>query len=295
MRVAVDLGGTKILAAAEGPQGPGGPLLGRTKLPTDGSRGRDAILETLMSAVEQTLEAAGGRKDDLEAVGVCVPGAVIPSTGEVRDCSNLPGWTHVPLGQLLRDRWGVPVTVINDARAACWAEYSSGAGQGTRNMAFVTLSTGIGAGFVFDGKLYQGSRGVAGELGETRDETGGTNERRASGSALAAQFGLRAEDLRSLCEAGDPRALEAYTLLVTRIGRLLANLATLVDPDLIVVGGGLSKLGPWFLDPLADTIRRESYSLASQTPLEAAHWSEDAGVRGLLDLLAHPDSLGRFP
>jgi predicted NBD/HSP70 family sugar kinase len=112
-----------------------------------------------------------------------------------------------------------------------------------------------------------------------------THERSASGSALAARFGLRAEDLRSRCEAQDPRALEAYEFLIARAGRLLANLATLVDPDLIVVGGGLSKLGPWFLDPLAERIRLEAYSLASQTPLVPAYWSEDAGIRGLLGLL----------
>lgn len=291
MRVAVDLGGTKILAVAEGPQGPGGDFRARHKVATGAEEGRQAILERLIQTVEQTLAMAGGRASDLEAVGVCVPGAVIPATGEVRDCSNLPGWNRVPLGSLLEARWGVPVTVTNDARAACWAEFSSGAGMGTQNMAFVTLSTGIGGGFVFGGKLYHGSRGVAGELGETKDETGATHEKSASGSALLSRYGIKAEHLRARCDAGEATALEAFDLLVTRVGRLLANLATLIDPDLIVVGGGLSQLGPWFLDPLAQTVRSEAYSLASQTPLVAARWSDDAGVRGLLDLL-HPSPQG---
>lgn len=295
MRVAVDLGGTKILSVAEGDEGPGGPFLARHKVATQAQRGRDAIWETLVLAVERPLDLAGAGRADLEAVGVCVPGAVVPATGEVRDCSNLPGWTRVPLGAMLTDQWGVPVTVTNDARAACWAEFSSRAGRGSQNMAFVTLSTGIGAGFVFEGKLYQGSRGIAGELGETRDETGGTHERNASGSALLAKFGMRAEDLRGRYEQGEPRALEAFHHLASRIGRLLANVAPLIDPDLIVVGGGLSQLGPWLLDPLAQTIRVEAHSLAAETPLVTARWSEDAGVRGLLDLLDNSLTQGNRP
>jgi len=292
VRVAVDLGGTKLLTVVEG-EGPGGPFRARTKVPTLAAEGREAVLARIDEQVAACLHQAGAGAGALESLGICVPGAVEPDTGVVSECSNLPGWDRVPLGTRLSDRWGVPVTVTNDAKAACWAEYSSGAGVGTRHMAFVTLSTGIGAGFVFDGRLYQGARGIAGELGETRDDTGQTSERGASGSALWARFGIRAEDLRALYDAGDPRAREGYDHLVTRLGRLLANVATLLDPERIVVGGGLSQLGPWFLDALGAVVAREAYARARETPLVRAHWSDEAGARGLLALL--PPSLGGGP
>ena len=105
-----------------------------------------------------------------------------------------------------------------------------------------------------------------------------------AGSAIERLHGLRAEDLRRLYDQGDPKAIDAFRGLVARCGRLLANLATLIDPDLIVVGGGLSQLGPWFLDPLQQEVRTQAYSLAREVPLVSARWGEEAGVRGLLEL-----------
>jgi glucokinase len=290
MRLAIDLGGTTVRAAVEGDEGPAGPFRSRVKRPSDGERGREAIYDALIRAAEDAVDVAGLSWKDITGVGVCVPGVVEPDTGVVLDCSNLPGWDSLPLGQRLRDRWGVGIDVVNDANAACWAEYATGAGQGTRHMAFVTLSTGVGAGFVIDGKLYQGARGVAGEVGETRDDTGETVERRASGSGLTRNFGIKPEELRALWDSGDADALRAFDDLVTHAGRLLANLATLLDPERIVVGGGLSQLGPWLLERLTAWVEAEAYSLAKKTPLVLARWADDAGLRGLLAL--GPDSQG---
>jgi glucokinase len=284
VRLAIDLGGTKVLAAVEGADGPGGPLRSRVKRPSEGERGREAIYEALIQAAEDAVATAGTPWSAITGVGVCVPGVVEPETGVVLDCSNLPGWDSMPLAQRLTDRWSVPVEVVNDANAACWAEYTTGAGQGCRHMAFVTLSTGVGAGFVIDGKLYQGARGVAGEVGETRDESGETVERRASGSGVTRNFGVRPEELHALWDLGDANARQAFDDLVAHAGRLLANLATLLDPERIVVGGGLSALGPWLLDRLSHEVASSAYSLAKRTPLVAARWSEDAGLRGLLAL-----------
>ena len=284
-RVAVDLGGTKILAVVEGPDGPAGAFLSRTKRATEASQGRDTILGNLRAAIDQARESAGAGSQ-IGALGVCVPGIVHPVTGTVSDCSNLPGWGELALGPWLSDRYGVPVSVVNDARAATWAEFQTGAGTGVRNLAFLTLSTGIGGGFVFDGRLYQGARGVAGEWGEMRDDQGQTVEKSAAGSAVQRLFGIRAEDLHWLHDQGDSRAQEAFQHLVSRCGRLLANVATLIDPDLIVVGGGLSQLGSWFLDRLQEEIRAQAYSISRETKLVPARWGDEAGVRGVLGLLS---------
>lgn len=278
-RVAVDLGGTKILAAA-GTAGAVGPLQ-TVQVPTVVGEGREALFDTLCAAIDQVLTSGGFRAASL---GVCVPGIVDPDTGTVMDCSNLPGWEHFPLGERLARHYGVEVRVENDARAACWAEATTGAGAGKKNVVFVTLSTGIGAGMVIDGRLYRGTRGVAGELGEMRDEGGDPVERRGGGRGFAQRFGFPTEELKARFDAGEPLALEAYQHLVSITGRLLANVATLLDPDLIVVGGGLSRLGPWYLDALQDRIRQEAYSLARQVPLVPARWGGEAGVRGMLAL-----------
>lgn len=286
VRLAVDLGGSKILAVAEGGEGPGGPFLASLKIPTEAGTGAEALFDRVCQAIDAVLADAGA---GLASVGICVPGIVDPATGTVMDCSNLPGWERFPLAQRLTQRYRVPIAVENDARAACWAEASTGAGRGKKNLAFVTLSTGIGAGFVFDGRLYRGARGVAGELGEMRDETGDPVERRGGGLGLSRLFGFPAEELRSRFDKGDPRAAEAYHHLVAITGRLLANLATLIDPEVVVVGGGLSRLGPWYLDALQDWVRDEAYSLAKGVPLVPAHWSGEAGVRGMLALSPRPD------
>jgi len=284
VRLAIDLGGTKVLAAVGGTDGPAGDFRSRVKRSSGGEHGREAIFDALIQAAEAAVAEAGVSWSRISGVGVCVPGVVEPETGVVLDCSNLPGWNSMPLGRRLRERWGVPIDVVNDANAACWAEYAAGAGQGCRHMAFVTLSTGVGAGFVIDGKLYEGARGVAGEVGETRGEDGETVERRASGSGLLRQYGIRAEELRALWNQGDGNARRAFDDLVEHAGRLLANLATLLDPERIVVGGGLSQLGPWFLDRLSAKVVESAYSLAKRTPLVPARWADDAGLRGLLAL-----------
>jgi len=284
-RVAVDLGGTKILAVVEGPEGPSGPFLAQHKRSTDAHRGAQAVLETIALTIDDAVAEAGLGVGDLQSLGICVPGIVHPTTGVVTDCSNLPGWNEVPLAQWFRDRYGTDALVINDARAATWAEFRTGAGKGSTHMAFVTLSTGVGAGFVIDGKLYQGARGVAGEWGEARDDQGETFERGAAGSVVSRKFGFPAEELRQRYDAGEPRAVEAFDHLVSRAGRLVGNMATIIDPDLIVVGGGLSQLGPWFLGALQERVRAEAYSLARQVPLVPAHWAGEAGVRGVLEAL----------
>lgn len=280
-RVAVDLGGTKVLAVVEGAQGPGGPFLASSLAPTQADRGAEAIFETLCAQIDEVLRQADCRPSSL---GVCVPGIVDPQTGVVMDCSNLPGWDRFPLASRLGDRFGVPIAVENDARAACWAEASSGAGVGHENLAFVTLSTGIGAGFVFGGRLYRGARGVAGELGEMKDEAGDPVERRGGGLGFQKRWGFGSEDLRTRFDNGDEIARQAFGSLVSYTGRLLANLATLVDPEVIIVGGGLARLGPWFLEALQARISAEAYSLAREVPLVPARWAGEAGVRGLLGL-----------
>lgn len=279
----VDLGGTKIFAAVSAGSS-SQPFLASTKNPTEGTSSRERILENLYQTIEAVLESANLKPRDLAGLGVCVPGIVLADQGVVVDCTNLAGWREVALGRLLSDRYGVPVTIDNDARAACWAEATTGAGAGVPTQAYVTISTGIGAALVLDGKLYRGVHAVAGELGETRWPGGGTAEQEASGTALRQRFGLGAEELESRWHQGDPVAREALGHLVSRLGLLLGNLCTLVDPGLIVVGGGVANLGAFLLHPLEEEVRRQAYSLSREVSLVQSRWMGQAGVRGMMAL-----------
>jgi len=278
----VDLGGTKIFAGVLASATSTEPLLVSVKVPTQGRSDRQTILNNLYGAIDATLEQADLRPGDLGGLGVCVPGVVVGK--RVVDCTNLADWQDVALGELLEQRYGVAVTVDNDARAACWAEATTGGGAGVDTQAFVTVSTGIGGAFVFDGRLYRGVHSVAGELGETKWLDGETAETSAAGPALPRLFGVNPEDLRARFEAGDPVARDAFDHLVTRLGLVLANLATVLDPGLIIMGGGVSQMGSFLLEPLEQEIRRQAYSLSRGVRLVQSRWMGEAGVRGIAAL-----------
>lgn len=280
----VDLGGTKVMAALAAESSSTQPFLFSSKNPTEGRSSRDQILANLFRTIDEVLSAARLSPGDLGGLGVCVPGIVDAARGVVVDCTNLAGWQEVPLQSLLEDRYGLPVAVDNDARAACWAEATTGAGSGVATQAFVTVSTGIGAALVLDGRLYRGVHSVAGELGETRWPGAGTAEQQVSGTALVSRFGIRAEELEDRCLRGDPDARKAFGCLVDDLGLLLANLCSLIDPGLIVVGGGVAHLGRFLLDPLEAEVRRQAYSLSKQVRLVQARWMGEAGVRGMMAL-----------
>jgi len=278
----VDLGGTKIFAGVLASATSTEPLTAAVKVPTQGRTDRQTILNNLYGAIDAALDQASLRASDLGGLGVCVPGVVAGK--RVVDCTNLAGWHDVALGELLEDRYRVAVSVENDARAACWAEATTGAGAGVSTQAFVTVSTGIGGAFVLDGKLYRGAHAVAGELGETRWPDGETAETSAAGPALPRLFGVNPEDLRTRFDAGDPQARAAFAHLVSRLGLLLANLTTVLDPGLIVLGGGVSQLGAFLLEPLEQEVRRQAYSLSRGVRLVQSRWGGEAGVRGMAAL-----------
>jgi glucokinase len=280
----VDLGGTKIFAGLAASATSTQPLLAQVKVATEGRTDRDRILANLFGAIDGVLAQAGRSVRGIGGLGVCVPGVVVAAEGRVVNCTNLAGWNDVPLKAILEERYGVPVSVDNDARAACWAEATTGAGAGVATQAFVTVSTGIGAAFVLDGRLYRGVNAVAGEVGETRWPTGETVETTAAGPALDRLFGVKAEDLKARYEAGDPAARRAFSHLVNHLGLVLANLTSVIDPGLIVVGGGVANLGRFLLDPLEEEVRRQAYSLSSRVTLVQARWMGEAGVRGMMAL-----------
>jgi len=239
----IDLGGTQVRLALAGPDGRIEKTL-RASTPALG--GPDGFIAWAVAGFDAL---SPGERPRL--VGIGVPGPCDPVAGSLVNPPNLPGWpANLPLGPMLAAALGVPVKLENDANVAGLAEYRRGAGRGARSLAYVTWSTGIGAGLVLDGRLYSGAHGTAGEVGHmVLDPAGpicacgmrGCTEAYASGASLARQTGRSAAEVFAAAARGDAAMRAVVEAAASWVGLALLNLTNLVDPDVIVVGGGITN------------------------------------------------------
>ena len=256
MIAGIDLGGTQVrVAVAAGD----GRIIGSTKASTPELGGPAGMVEWARENAEQLV--AGGR---IEVVGIGVPGPSDPRSGVLVNPPNLVGWPPgVPLRAMLEEAFGAPVHLENDANLAALAEFKRGAGRGLRNLAYVTWSTGIGAGLILDGRLYSGTHGSAGEVGHmVLDPAGpecfcgqrGCTEAYASGNSIARRAGRPAREVFAAAQAGDPEAAAIVEHAARMVGLALLNLANLVDPEMIILGGGITEswslVEGWLSEPL---------------------------------------------
>ncbi|MDB5064164.1 MAG: hypothetical protein JWM18_598 [Chloroflexi bacterium] len=297
--VGVDLGGTLIRAAvATGPGIHDEPV----RRPTPAAEGPIAVLHAVAAAV---LEVTGGRAPAGLAMGV--PGPLDPGAGVVYAAPNLPGWEGLEAGRLLGGMLGCPVVLQNDANLAGFAEWTLGAGRGTRDFIFVTVSTGVGGGMVLDGELYTGAAGTAGELGHISIDPGGPPchqghpgclEGVASGTAIAlrARAALAAGETSQLAAAGDSldarhvqAAAEAGDALARRLfedagralGRALGGLVNVLSPEVVAIGGGLSLAGELLFAPLRAALPEIAFAVPlARCRVVVAALGTDSGLVG---------------
>ena len=302
--VAVDLGGTNIRAALCGDDG---LICKRTRRPTCPEQGFEAVIARLVESVQAVLP--GPAEGEAIAVGVASPGPLDPYTGTVLYAANLR-WSDVPLRDLLNQRLGLPVCVGNDANLAALGEQRYGAGRGVRDLAYVTISTGIGAGVILDDRLILGHRGMATEVGHMvmdcdgpLDPAGvpGSLEGYAAGPAIAriaqeqlaagrpslmgelvgSNIGaLTAREVVEAAERGDPLAREVIARVARIIGLGLVNLLHLFDPALIVIGGSVGLASDFLLDVARETIQRHAMPPYRGVPLVRAHLGDDGALLG---------------
>lgn len=282
---AVDIGGTKI---AVGMVSSSGQLLRRRENLTAPARGPDDGLRLICKMLRQTVAEAG---DLLQGIGIGCTGPVDPLTGTLQKNEFLPGWEGMHLTDELSHSFGVPVAMENDADAAALGEFAWGAGKGAKRFLYVTVSTGIGGGIIFDGQLYRGADGSHPEIGHhVIDHAGplcfcgarGCWESLASGPALAQRGGL--SNARQVCEAarrGDIEALAAIELEGLYLGIGVANLITLFMPDVIALGGGVMQSRDLFWEKIL-SIMRASCGLVpfEKTRLLPAALGADVGLMG---------------
>ena len=308
--VGIDLGGTKIAGAvydADTRQ-----IIHRATVPTQANEGPDAVLERIANQVRALVQGAGLEMADLHGVGVGVPATFDWDTGTIWLIPNLPGdWLNKPAGAILTQHLGLPVTLINDARAFTLAEATIGAGKGYPSVVGVTLGTGIGGGIVIEGRLYRGLTGAAGEFGHHTidmhafpDGSGnpGGWESLGSGPAIAAlgikyvlqgattRLGEMAgydlnritpEIILQAAEAGDAVAQDVLRRGGEFIGVGLSNVLIMLAPHCVVIGGGLSRLGHWLHDPMMATIHQRVHTIPlDQVAIVHAALGSDAGVYG---------------
>jgi glucokinase len=289
---AVDIGGTKIAVGAVTEEG---EITIRLECATAPAEGSAPAIQRIKGMLQEVAAGAGAA---LAGVGVACPGPLDPFTGIVGDVGTLPGWQGLNLVEELQQAFGVPVAVENDADAAALAEAHWGAAKGSERFIYITISTGIGGGIIFSGKLYRGVDGAHPELGhQVIDASGplcycrarGCWESLASGVAMTAWMRsqqpdapeLSAAQICTLAEQGDTFARRCIEREGSYLGLGLANLITLFTPDAIALGGGVMKSSHLFLAPAREVIKEICTQVpAEKTRITLASLGSDTGLAG---------------
>jgi glucokinase len=293
--VGVDLGGTNIVVGLV-PIG-GGDVLGLRTLPTESVRGAkfvvDRIVHMVNDAIDEVVAAHGTTRDAVAGVGIGSPGPLDRKTGTVINTPNL-GWRNFPLRDLISNAVKLPATLDNDANCATYGEWWLGAGRGTQTLVGFTLGTGIGGGIVLNGEIYHGCSDVAGEIGHmTIDSNGrkckcgnyGCLEQYASGPAIAARAiegieagaetmleqmvdgqmnDITAATVYEAAVLGDPYAMEVVKDTAKFLGAGVASIINILNPEMVVIAGGVTRAGDHLFVPLIAEVRRRAFRSAQE-------------------------------
>ena len=308
MILGIDLGGSKVLAAVVDSQG---RVVSSHESVTPATKGREAVIQCIVDSARGALEQRRVAMSEISAVGIGAAGISNPEAGILFTSPNLPGLREVLLGDIVQEKLGKKTFIINDANAAALGELHYGAARDARNFIYITISTGIGGGIVIDGKIYTGAIGIAGEVGHmTIDDNGpicscgnrGCWEMLASGTALSREARLRiskgvktsileyaegnienvsAQAIQRAAEKGDKLAKELVAQTGYYVGVGLASLVNMFNPELIVIGGGLSNIGDMLLEPAFKTAEKRAYKEAFQAVrFSSAELGRNSGVIG---------------
>lgn len=311
--IGVDIGGTKVAAGLVDHEG---KIFAQVRRPMASCGEAAAGLEAVKKAIDSLsnqIKHMPESSSKFQGIGLCAPGPLDPQTGIVVNPPNLPCWRNFPLAAKVADIYGIPVKLDNDANAAALAETRWGAARGHRYVFYVTIGTGIGTGIVLDGRIFHGNTGAAGEGGHVSIDYNGPRcgcgkrgciETFAAGPAIGARTRHRlgaAPSPRSLIlemannnieavtsetvgkafVAGDPLAREILQETAGFITVWLGNIVDLLDPDIIVIGGGVAAMIEPVFDEIKDGLPKCCVNpRSSEIPLRLAHYGADAGIAG---------------
>jgi glucokinase len=285
--IGLDIGGTKLAGAVIDPSG---SVVARDRRDTPRGDG-EAVVKVCIQSAEHLLQVARSGGLVPGPIAIAMPGTIDGRTGTVVD-SPVLSMRRVPIVEIAQQALGHPVTVLHDVKAAAFGELVAGAGIGTADAAYLNLGTGVSIAFVFGWKVHQGSSGTAGEIGHVVVEPDGPLcncgrrgclETVASGPAIARAAGQADGRLESVAEAarlGDERAIEAFARAAEYLGQVLADFAMVMDVGLLMVGGGVSEVGPALLVPLQQSLDRHLDDVVESVTVLPAAMGADSGVIG---------------
>ncbi len=268
-------------------------ILSEIEIPLDIKSGPEMCLQMVDQQVHLLIEKSGLTFSNILAAGMGVPGPVVAEEGMVSAPPIMPGWDHYPIRSHLQDLWGLPISLNNDAELGALGEWAYGAGRGERNLVYIKVGTGVGAGLLLDGYVYHGATGCAGEIGHiTIRDNGplcscgsyGCLEAMAGGQAIAESARtailagkrtqlstihpaekITARDVAAASRLGDLVAQQIISEAGIYLGIALASLINLFNPSMVVVGGGVAQLGDLLMEPIRRTARERSLRSAAQS------------------------------
>jgi glucokinase len=255
--IGIDIGGTKISVTLGTSRG---KILARKKVLTRLHSKSKACIEEIITAVHAIFREFRISSKDILGIGICAPGAVNSKTGVLPRSPNLAGWAGIPIVRIFRNKFKLPAYLTNDANAAALGEMAFGAGKKMKDLIYITVSTGVGGGLIINGKLHEGAGFVAGEIGHIsvvpegrKCKCGGRGclEAYASGTAIAHFYNQEkkkkvsgAKEVGLAASLGDKAAAGSYRKAAYYLGIGLANLMNVLNPEAIVIGGGVLKSSP---------------------------------------------------
>lgn len=306
--IGIDLGGTSV---KYGIFEISGQLVDKWQIPTDTSESGRYILPEIANQLKRRIEQLKLDRTEIGGLGIGVPG-LVTGNGQVSLAVNL-GWTGVPVSQELSSLTGLPVKVTNDANAAALGEMWQGSGRGFRNLVMITLGTGIGGGVIIEEQVVQGLYGAAGEIGHipvVYDETEvcgcgryGCLEQVASAtgivrtarrllsepqqesSILAGNQNISAHAVIEAAKAGDKLALNVMERAGKFLGAAMASITGVLDPEIYIIGGGVSKAGQFLLELIRRHYKEQVLALCRNTEIRLAELGNDAGIYGAARLV----------
>jgi len=316
--IGVDLGGTNIVCAIVNYQG---KIVNRLKVPTFAERGKEATIKRIIKTIHENIVQSNIALDDIIGIGIGAPGPLDTKRGVINFAPNLPGWRDVPLKKILEVEFSMKVVLENDANAAAWGERCFGIGRGVDNLVCFTLGTGIGGGIIIDSKIYHGSNYGAAELGHmTVNKDGprcncgnyGCLEAYSSATGIKNRIKSRIKEgiksdflnfdsddelldsirLKSIFETarkGDKLTKDIVEEAISYLGIAIANMANILNPEMVVLVGGITNEGDKLLIPLKEEVKKRAfYSNYKSLKIVIGELGGNAGVLGAAALLWIP-------
>jgi glucokinase len=305
--VTVDLGGTKILTAILLDS----RILYKDYSTTNAAGGVNTVVRRINDSITRVLKHTERDLSQIHSISIAAAGAIDTKNGIITLSPNLPDWRDVPLVKMIMEKYQVKTYLVHDAGAAALGEHHYGAGQGLKDVIFLTVSTGIGGGIIINNKLYEGIAGAAGEIGHmTIDINGpkcpcgntGCLEMLASGTAMAREAirlinkgeksllvdivqgkidKITAKDILLAVDKKDTLAISVLNWTAFNLGTGLVNLVNIFNPEMIVIGGGISNFGEHLLGPARDIVKERAFPFpAKMVKIVKAKLGEDAGIIG---------------